>query len=75
VSVYVLVAIVRKRLALEVGLREILQVLSVTLFEQVPILQACGDLGPQEKSAGICCQLNLCELCPDAPGGALSRNL
>jgi hypothetical protein len=40
VSIYVLVAIVRKRLGLEVSLYQILQILSVTLFEKVPILQA-----------------------------------
>ena len=62
VSVYVLVAIVKKRLRLEASLHEILQVLSVTLFEQVPILQAFGDLGSQEKSDGISNQLNLWDL-------------
>ena len=40
VSVYVLVAIVRKRLGLEASLYQILQVLSITLFEKTPILQA-----------------------------------
>jgi Domain of unknown function (DUF4372)/Transposase DDE domain len=40
VSVYVLVAIVRKRLALGPSLYQILQILSVTLFEKTPILQA-----------------------------------
>jgi IS4 transposase len=40
VSVYVLVAIVRKRLALDASLYQILQILSVTLFEKTPILQA-----------------------------------
>jgi len=40
VSIYVLVAIVRKRLGLEVSLYQILQILSVTLFEKTPILQA-----------------------------------
>ena len=39
-SVYVLVAIVRKRLGLQVSLYQILQILSVTLFEKVPILRA-----------------------------------
>src|SRR5205823_9220893 len=39
VSVYVLVAIVRKRLALDKTLYQILQVLSVTIFEKEPILQ------------------------------------
>jgi len=40
VSVYVLVAIVRKRLGLEASLFQILQILSVTLFEKTPILRA-----------------------------------
>src|SRR6266436_282131 len=40
VSIYVLVAIVRKRLALERSLYQTLQILSFTLFEKVPILQA-----------------------------------
>lgn len=40
ITVYVLVAIVRKRLGLEASLYEILQILSVTLFEKTPILQA-----------------------------------
>jgi hypothetical protein len=50
VSVYVLVAIVRKRLGLEASLYQILQILSVTLFEKTPILRAlrasdsCPDL-------------------------------
>lgn len=62
VSVYVLVAIVKKRLALEASLHEILQVLSVTLFEQVPILQAFGDIESQEKSSEISNQLTLWNL-------------
>ena len=40
VSVYVLVAIVRKRLGLDASLYQILQILSLTLFEKTPILQA-----------------------------------
>ena len=40
VSVYVLVAIVRKRLELDSSLYQILQILSLTLFEKTPILQA-----------------------------------
>jgi transposase len=62
VSVYVLVAIVKKRLELEGSLHEILQVLSVTLFEQVPILQAFRDAESQEKSDVISNQLNLWDL-------------
>src|SRR5438552_14011256 len=44
VSVYVLVAIVRKRLGLEIRLYQILQILSVTLFKKTPILQALQPL-------------------------------
>jgi len=62
VSVYVLVAIVKKRLALEGSLHEILQVLSVTLFEEVPILQAFGDAESQENSLAISNQLMLFDL-------------
>jgi hypothetical protein len=40
VSVYVLVAIVRKRLGIEASLYQILQILSVTLFEKTPVLRA-----------------------------------
>ena len=44
VSVYVLVAIVRKRLRLEVSLYTLLQVFSVTVFEKMPIQSALfGD--------------------------------
>ena len=44
VSVYVLVAIVRKRLELEASLYQTLQILSVTLFEKTPILCALQAL-------------------------------
>ena len=40
VSVYLLVAIVRKRLGLDASLYQILQILSLSLFEKTPILQA-----------------------------------
>lgn len=50
VSVYVLVAIVRKRLGLETTLYQILQILSVTLFEKVPVLQAFQPSDSQKDS-------------------------
>jgi hypothetical protein len=62
VSVYVLVAILKKRLVLEASLHEILQVLSLTLFEKVPILQAFGRVHSQEKLDVIFNQLNLPDL-------------
>lgn len=40
ISVYVLVAIIKKRLGLEQSLYTILQILSVTIFERTPILEA-----------------------------------
>lgn len=40
ISVYVLVAIMKKRLKLDLSLYTILQILSITLFEKMPILQA-----------------------------------
>jgi hypothetical protein len=39
VSVYVLVAIVRKRLRVQASFYQILQILSLTLFEKMPILR------------------------------------
>ena len=40
ITTYVLVAIVKKRMKLDMSLYTILQILSVTLFEKTPILQA-----------------------------------
>ncbi len=40
VSIYVLVAIMKKRLKIDLTLYTILQILSITLFEKMPILQA-----------------------------------
>jgi transposase len=48
VAVYVLVAITRKRLGLEASLYQILQILSLTLFEKTPILQAFQDADSQD---------------------------
>jgi hypothetical protein len=62
VSIYVLVAIFKKRLGVEASLHEILQVLSLNLFEKVPVLQALGRVGSQEKSEAISNQLNLLDL-------------
>ena len=44
ICVYVLVAIINKRLKIERDLYTILQILSVTLFEKLPILQAVTDV-------------------------------
>ena len=62
VSVYVLVAIVRKQLGLEVSLYQILQILSVTLFEKTPILQALQPSDSREDLLHSANQLNLFDL-------------
>jgi transposase len=59
VSVYVLVAIVRKRLALEASLYQILQILSLTLFEKKPILQALQPSDSPDDLVDPANQLNL----------------
>jgi len=43
ISIYVLIAIVRKQLKIERNLYTILQILSVTIFQKTPILQALSD--------------------------------
>ena len=62
VSVYVLVAIIRKRLEMEASLYQILQILSVTLFEKTPILQALQPPDSQDDSLASANQLNLFDL-------------
>jgi hypothetical protein len=61
VSVYVLVAIIRKRVGLDASLYQILQILSLTLFEKTPILQALQASDSQEESLGPGNQLILFE--------------
>ncbi len=51
ISVYVLVAIVKKRMKLEKSLYTILQILSVSLFEKEPILSALSHDGSAFKEA------------------------
>jgi hypothetical protein len=62
VSVYVLVAIVRKRLGLDLSLYQILQILSLTLFEKTPILRALQSSDSQEDLGDCANQLNLFSL-------------
>jgi hypothetical protein len=58
-GINVLVAIVRKRLKLEVSLYQILQILSLTQFEKIPILQALQERDCDNDLGDICNQLNL----------------
>uniref|UniRef100_A0A1S7LGP7 Transposase n=1 Tax=Magnetococcus massalia (strain MO-1) TaxID=451514 RepID=A0A1S7LGP7_MAGMO len=59
VSVYVLVAIVKKRLGLQVSLYTLLQVFSLTLFEKMPILQAVMGDDYKQPGGNLSNQLNL----------------
>jgi hypothetical protein len=59
VSVYVLVAIVKKRLDLEASLYTLLQVLSVTLFEKMPLKQTLAVTEPKTNPSEIPNQLSL----------------
>jgi len=59
VTVYVLVAIIKKRLRLEASLYTILQSLSVTLFEKIPLNQLLGNLQPQHDGHPESNQLKL----------------
>ena len=62
ISVYVLVALIRKELSIGRNLYEILQILSTTLFEQVPLNQLLTENGPKYGDAESLNQLNLFDL-------------
>jgi hypothetical protein len=59
VSVYVLVAIIKKRLNLSASLYEILQLLSLTMFERIPLDQLLSKIVTEEISSVSPNQLNL----------------
>ena len=62
ISVYVLVAIIKKELGVERSLSEILQILSLTLFEKTPIFQALSESKSQDPEPPFHNQLNLFDL-------------
>jgi hypothetical protein len=59
VSVYVLVAIVKKRLKLSASLYEMLQILSLTMFEKTPLDQLLNNIVSEEIQSMSANQLNL----------------
>jgi len=61
ISIYVLIAIVKKRLNLEGSLYRILQILSVSVFEKTPLLQALSDVHLKDLETDSCNQLTLFE--------------
>lgn len=56
-----LVAIVKKELQLDASLYRLLQILSVTLFEKMPVQQAFQGSDYNSEILGDCNQLNLFE--------------
>jgi len=59
ISTYVLVAIMKKRLKIDLSLYTILQILSITLFEKMPIYQALTDNSYINKTTSGHIQLKL----------------
>ena len=59
VCVYVLAAIVKKELAIDVSLYTFLQILSVHSFDKIPILQAFSDWTSGSAATSLPNQLNL----------------
>ncbi len=59
ISVYVLVAIVKKRLKVDLSLYTILQILSITLFEKMPILQVFQKANYKFQQGDVHKQLRL----------------
>ena len=62
VSVYVLVAIIRKELRVDRSLSEILQILSVTPFEKTPVFQALSTISVPNPESACRNQLKLFDL-------------
>jgi len=61
-SVYLIVAIIKKRLNIKASLYTILQILSVSMFEKTHILQALSNLEPDSEDPQTVNQLNLFNL-------------
>ena len=62
ISIYVLLGIVRKQLGLELNLYPMSQILSLTLFEKMPLLQAFSHINCQNELDLSCNQLDLFDL-------------
>jgi len=59
IAVYVLVAILKKRLKSDASLYTILQILSLTLFEKTPLNQLVTNINPNPEEPAMSNQLNL----------------
>jgi len=61
ISVYVLVAIMKKRMKIDLSLYTMLQIFSITLFEKIPVLQALTEIKYKNQITNACIQLKLFE--------------
>ncbi len=59
VSVYILVAIMKKRLGLQESLYTILQILSLSVFEKIDIYQLVTEINSKNTATPVCNQLKL----------------
>lgn len=62
ISVYVLIAIIKKQLKVKLNLYTILQIFSITIFEKVSILQLLTDYEYKIETGNYCNQLELFKL-------------
>jgi len=60
-SVYVLVAIVKRQLGLDLSLYQILEILSVTIFEKTPISEGFLNINNENEGPNLAKQLELFE--------------
>ncbi len=60
-SVYVLVAIVKKQLGLDLSLYQILEILSIAIFEKTPISEGFFNLDNENEHLNLAKQLKLFE--------------
>lgn len=62
ISVYVLVAIIKKKLKLKISLYTFLQIASMSIFENSPLYELFSDIDVKEPTISECIQLNLFDL-------------
>jgi hypothetical protein len=60
-TVYLLVAIVKKQFGLDQSLYQILQILSVTIFEKTPISREFFNVADETENMNLAKQMNLFE--------------
>jgi hypothetical protein len=62
ISIYVLIAIIKKKLGIEKSLYTFLQIVSVSIFDKSPLFELFSDIDIKEPDGKSCNQLNLFDL-------------